>query len=341
MKRHITKLSTLPKTAAKIGGTVALLASATDFLVGNHMVNYAIGRSGNGGKRNVSKDDTTSAKEMQSADTEEIINASKKEMFAAASAFNQSHPAEDVTIQSTDNLNLYGAYYKNENAAANHLWAIVIHGYRCDHTGMIEFSERYYENGYQVIAPDLRACGKSEGNYVGMGWLDRLDIVSWINWIVGQDPNAKIVLHGVSMGAATVMMTSGEKLPENVKIFIEDCGYTSVRKIFANELKLRFHLPEFPLMQTANLIASNKAGYDFKEANSLNAVASCKKPMLFIHGTSDDFIPYSMMNELYEAKPGTNKATLTAEGAGHADSLYLLKDKYWNTVFDFIDEYMK
>lgn len=341
MKKHTTKLSTLQKTAAGIGGAVVVLASATDFFAGNYLVNYAIGRSGDGGERNISEDADTPAEETQSADTEEIINASKKKMRSAAAVFEQAHPAKDVTIQSTDNLNLYGAYYKNEDAADKHLWAIVIHGYRGDHTGMIEFSERYYENGYQVVAPDLRACGKSEGDYVGMGWLDRLDIVSWIHWIVEQDPDAKIVLHGVSMGAATVMMTSGEELPDNVKIFIEDCGYTSTWEIFASELKLRFHLPEFPLMQTASLIASNKAGYNFKEANSLNAVVSCEKPMLFIHGTADDFIPYSMMDKLYEAKPGTNKATLTAEGAGHADSLYLLGDKYWNTVFDFIDEYMK
>lgn len=174
-----------------------------------------------------------------------------------------------------------------------------------------------------------------------MGWLDRLDIISWINWIIEQDPDAQIVLHGVSMGAATVMMTSGETLPENVKVFVEDCGYTSTWEIFANELKLRFNLPEFPLMQTASLIASNKAGYDFKEASSLTAVSKCERPMLFIHGTADDFIPYSMMNELYEAKPGTNKQMLTAKGATHANSLYLLGESYWDTVFDFINKYIK
>ena len=94
-------------------------------------------------------------------------------------------------------------------------------------------------------------------------------------------------------------------------------------------------------MQTASLIASNKAGYDFKEASSLTAVSKCEKPMLFIHGTADDFIPYSMMNELYEAKPGTNKQMLTAKGATHANSLYLLGESYWDTVFDFINSYIK
>lgn len=341
MKKHINKLSAIQKAAAGIGGAVVVLASATDFFAGNYLVNYAIGRGGDGGNRTVSDDADANIEAQKSADAETIINDAKKQMGLSAALFEEAHPAKDITILSNDNLNLYGAYYKNEAAASDHLWAIVIHGYRCDHNSMTEFSQRYYENGYQVVAPDLRACGKSEGNYVGMGWLDRLDIISWINWIIEQDPDAQIVLHGVSMGAATVMMTSGETLPENVKVFVEDCGYTSTWEIFANELKLRFNLPEFPLMQTASLIASNKAGYDFKEASSLTAVSKCERPMLFIHGTADDFIPYSMMNELYEAKPGTNKQMLTAKGATHANSLYLLGESYWNNVFNFINSYIK
>lgn len=336
MKKQVeTKLK---KYIAGIGASVVLVVFAADFFAGNYLVNYAIGRSGDGGERNISEN---APEPMPGANTENAINESKKEMRAQSALFVQSHPVETVTIQSNDDLNLNGFYYKNDEAADSHLWAVVIHGYRCDHTNMDEFSQRYYESGYQVLAPDLRACGESEGDYVGMGWLDRLDILSWIDWIIAQDPDAKIVLHGVSMGAATVMMTSGEEVPDHVKIFIEDCGYTSTWEIFASELNLRFHLPEFPLMQTANLIAQNKAGYNFKEASSLNAVSSCEKPMLFIHGTADDFIPYSMMEQLYEAKPGTNKAFLTAEGAGHAESLYLLGEKYWETVFDFIEQYMK
>ena len=94
-----------------------------------------------------------------------------------------------------------------------------------------------------AVAPDLRACGESEGDYVGMGWLDRKDVLQWIDYIIEQDPEAKIVVHGISMGAATTMMTAGESTPDNVKAFVEDCGYTSVWDIFSSELQLRFGLP--------------------------------------------------------------------------------------------------
>lgn len=113
------------------------------------------------------------------------------------------------------------------------------------------------------------------------------------------------------------MMTAGESTPDNVKAFVEDCGYTSVWDIFSSELQLRFGLPEFPILYTASGIARLRAGYSFTEASALAQVARCEKPMLFIHGTADDFIPYEMMDTLYNAKPGDNKAELTAEGAGH------------------------
>ena len=96
-------------------------------------------------------------------------------------------------------------------------------------------------------------------------------------------------------------------------------------------------MPEFPLMYTANLFAIAKAGYSFKEASALNQVKNCKKPMLFIHGTADDFIPYEMMDILYQAKPGNNKEEITAPGAGHGEAMYLLGEEYWNDVFTFLE----
>ena len=106
-------------------------------------------------------------------------------------------------------------------------------------------------------------------------------------------------------------------------------------------LQLRFGLPEFPILYTASGVAKLRAGYNFTEASALQQVVACEKPMLFIHGTADDFIPYEMMDILYNAKPGDNKAELTADGAGHGEALYALGDAYWDAVFDFVAPYME
>lgn len=297
--------------------------------VSNFLVSYALGRSGSGANRTVALDIGEA-----STDAEKVIAENRALQDSLNEDFQTKVKEEPVSITSSDGLLLKAGYYAQ---AKSHDWVILIHGYRKDHQNMLDFAEHYYDAGYQVLAPDLRACGESEGNFVGMGWLDKDDILRWIGWIVNRDADASIVLHGVSMGAATVMMTSGEATPDNVKVFIEDCGYTSVWDIFSSELSLRFHLPEFPILYLADLSSGLRAGYRFSEASALEQVKKCTKPMLFFQGTLDDFVPYEMLDVLYEAKPGTNKARISAPGAGHVEAHLLLGKDYWKSVFGFIE----
>ena len=204
---------------------------------------------------------------------------------------------------------------------------------------MSTYAKHYYDNGYNVLIPDLRAHGLSEGNYIGMGWDDRLDIISWINYILNENPNAEIILHGVSMGAATVLMTSGEEIPSNVKAIVADCGYTSVWDEFAYQLDDLFSLPEFPILNVSSIVAKIRAGYFLGEASSLKQVKNSKTPILYIHGDKDDFVPYYMMEELYNAT-SSEKEMLTIEGAEHAKASEVDPETYWNTVNNFINKYM-
>lgn len=310
--------------AAVIGILFAAVGSA-----GCYLVNYAIGRTGEGGNRTVSLEVTDTADEAK-----RLIVQNRRLQEQLTADFQERVEEKTVRITSEDGLRLNAGYYEN---TGSHKWAVVIHGYRSSHENAGHFAQRYYDEGFQVLAPDLRACGESEGDFVGMGWLDRTDILSWTDWIIEQDPQAQIVLHGVSMGAAAVMMVSGEETPDAVKVFVEDCGYTAVWDVFASELKLRFGLPEFPVMHVSNLIASVRAGYRFDKASSLEQLAECTKPMLFIHGTADDFIPFEMLDQLYEAKTDGEKEKIIAEGAGHGEACYLLGEEYWNRVFAFVD----
>ena len=137
---------------------------------------------------------------------------------------------EEREIESFDQLRLHG--YLCRQKKPNKKWAVLIHGY--DDSGMWFGREAlaFYQAGFNLLLPDARGHGKSQGTYVGMGWHDRLDIKEWICWLVRQYPDSEIVLYGVSMGAAAVMMAAGEKLPSNVKSAVEDCGYTSAWSVF-------------------------------------------------------------------------------------------------------------
>lgn len=305
-------------------------------LAGNYLVEYAIARSGDGGNRNVNTDNI---QEKNEPAEQSKIDIKKDEIKKETKFFLQKNPYEQAQIKSKDGLNLKGFYLEN-SPDSNANWVLLIHGYRAEHDSMNDYAKHYYEAGYNVLLPDLRASGESEGNYVGMGWLEKDDAKIWIDWIIERQPSANIIVHGVSMGAATTMMLSGDETKENVKMFIEDCGYTSAWDIFANEAKLRFNLPSFPLLNVSSALARVKAGYSFSEADALKQVGKSTKPMLFIHGMKDDFVPFYMLDELYNAKTEGAKDKFVSETAGHADSIFADYSAYWAKVEEFIQANM-
>ena len=241
----------------------------------------------------------------------------------------------DKYIESYDKLQLH-SYVVSQNS---NKWAIVVHGYGGSGKLMSDKSKYFYDMGYNVLIPDLRGHGKSEGDYIGMGWKDRLDIISWINFIIKENPNAEIVLHGTSMGAATVLMTSGENLPSNVKAIVADCAYTSAWDEFSYQLETYLKVPSSYILNVTNMVTKLKAGYSLKEASALESVKKATVPILFIHGDKDKFVPYSMMDKLYDATISP-KEKLTIEGGEHANSDLVSPFLYWLTLEDFLNQYV-
>ena len=305
----------------------AILLSA-GYGVGSYFVNYALSPVSASDQRNVQDEIAPTG------ETEKIIAANKVEEEKLGKEF--ASQTKGIVNHAEDGTFLKAKYVRDKNI---HQWVIVIHGYKSDNQSMMSFGAKYHEKGYNVLLPNNRAHGSSEGQYIGMGWLDKDDIALWVDWINKIDPQAQIILHGVSMGGATTMMASGDNL-NHVVGYIEDCGYTSVWDIFASELEKRFSLPTFPVLDISNIVAKQKAGYDFKEASSIKQVEKTKGPMLFIHGGKDDFVPTSMVYEVYEAAQ-CEKELFVVEEAGHGESKDYNPDAYWNKVFQFIDEKIK
>lgn len=233
-----------------------------------------------------------------------------------------------------DDLKLH-AYDFNQNSDT---YVIAVHGYMGEALQMGISADHFYNMGYNVLVPDLRGHGQSEGDYIGMGWDDRLDIVAWIDSLLEENEDYNIILYGVSMGAATVMNTTGEELPDNVKLAIEDCGYTSTWDIFSYQLDSLFSLPATPFMDAANVVTGIRAGYNLKDG-PIDQVVKSKTPTLFIHGDADTFVPFSMLDEVYEACSAP-KEKLVIKGAGHGQSHLVDSETYWTTIDAFVKKYL-
>ena len=140
------------------------------------------------------------------------------------------------------------------------------------------------------------------------------------------------------MGGAAVLMTSGEKLPANIKCVVSDCAYSSVWEEFSDVMKRYTGLPDFPLMYTTSFFAKLAAGYSYDEASSLAQVKKSPLPILFIHGSSDTFVKPYMAEKLYEAHP--NGKLILIEGAEHGQAMYIDPETYFDSVFAFLGENM-
>ena len=238
-------------------------------------------------------------------------------------------------IESFDGLKLRGYYYEYSPDSPLEL---IFHGYggnaERDLSGGVE---RCFALGRSAVLIDQRGAGMSEGRISSFGINERLDCLEWIKFATrkfGKD--RPLIIGGVSMGAATVMMASGEDLPKNVACVMADCGYSSSKKIIkkvVREMKLPPSLV-YPFIRLGGMLYGK---FDIEETDPVSAVAKSKTPIVYIHGDEDDFVPHSMSVECFEATRAPKKL-VTIEGAGHGLGFPQNQSKYVESLRDFETE---
>lgn len=269
------------------------------------------------------------AEQVQSNDIKENRNDA---LEATRNWYNETeHNKWNIT--STDGYSLVAMNFMQEEYSDK--WVLVLHGYTGWKEEMYEFAYWYYQQGYNVLVPDLRCQGESEGDFIGMGYTDHFDCQLWLEQILQQDSNAQIVLHGQSMGAATALILSGDEIPKNVVAIVSDCAYTDATSMFLDKAGEWFHLPSFPIVPSVRLMLLCRGGYDLQKASALEAVRRSSTPTLFIHGKQDALIYSYMSEQLYEAA-SCEKELLLIEGAGHAQAQSKAPELYYSGIEQFL-----
>ena len=247
---------------------------------------------------------------------------------------------EKVEIHSYDGLTLRGSYLPAEQDAGKRI-LLMMHGFRAstlfDLGCMFQFG---HELGYDLMVPFERAHGESDGEYISYGVKERFDVQNWCRYLTqrfGED--CEIVLFGVSMGAATVLMSTGLNLPKSVKGVIADCGFTSPMEEFRHIFE-DGGVPSFLqklLLRSTEKMCRTEAGFAFDEYSTFVAMKTNQLPIFFIHGTADTFVPTIMSVENYEACK-TYKKLWLVEGAEHACSSAVATEAYHQNVIEFLRE---
>ncbi|GAB3805931.1 alpha/beta hydrolase [Virgibacillus kimchii] len=272
--------------------------------------------------------------ELHREDTDTEASPEDQALMEELNRWFDEQETERIEMTSYDDLNLSSGFIENDSDERRAV--ILVHGFRNTGENMGQLTRLYYDRGFDILFPDARGHGESEGDYIGYGWHDRLDILDWIDLLMEEYDAEEIILHGNSMGAATVLMTSGEDLPEEVKGIIADSGYTTVKEELAHQLQHIYGLPAFPLLEVTSMITQIRAGYTLGGASAIDQVKDNTLPLLIIHGEEDDLVPTDMAYEIHDAAGGEKELWIVPE-AGHTDAMDNFTGEFKEKVGAFID----
>lgn len=247
----------------------------------------------------------------------------------------------DVSVEAQDGVVLAGHVIATHPESGR--WVVFLHGYAGRWREMMLYARRWALEGFNLLFVEMRGHGASGGRYVGLGWLDRRDVVSWVRWLVGEyGEGVRVALHGHSMGGAAVCMSVGEAdLPEQVRLAVSDCAFTSAWDACSCLLEGQMGLPEHPIMDLTRLnFMARKGGFDLARADGVASVARARVPMVFAHGGRDAVVPVWMAHELYDAC-ASEKVLVEVPGAGHCQSALVDPDAYFGTILSWADRFLR
>jgi uncharacterized protein len=265
------------------------------------------------------------------------ISEENIQLIEDAAEWYEEQEFEEVAMESHDGLLLAGDFLRSEGSSGKAV--ILVHGFRGEGEEMGDFVQFYQEQGFDVLIPDARGHGQSEGDYMGFGWHDRLDLKQWTEFLVEEMDIRSMLLHGHSMGAAAVLMASGEALPAEVSGIIADSGYTSANDILSYQLQHIYGLPSFPLIPVTSGITRIRSGFSFGEASALKQTEKNERPLFLVHGERDELVPVSMSREILEAA-GEQAVLWTVPDAGHVKSYEVATAEYQERLREFIGEHL-
>ncbi|WP_155432229.1 alpha/beta hydrolase [Secundilactobacillus folii] len=247
-------------------------------------------------------------------------------------------PIQEWHQLTPDGLTLRASYIP---ASSNSQRVVILaHGINHAREQMIPYARLFHENNFNVLMPDARAQGQSDGHRIGFGWPDRKDYLRWVDEVIQQvGTDAQIVLMGFSMGAATVLAAAGENLPANVKAIIADSGFASIYQMAKTTLRRDFHLPANPIVPIADWLARWRTGSRLSQERVDEQLKHAHVPILIIHGTKDQVVPLKHAKTLYEAIQGP-KQSYIVPNAQHIGAYAQDPARYRQVLHDFLAQYL-
>ncbi|MCD7824610.1 MAG: alpha/beta hydrolase [Clostridiaceae bacterium] len=245
---------------------------------------------------------------------------------------------QDCYIKSIDGLLLHASYLPAKKAKR---FVILCHGYKGSGFGDFAYIARFlHENECNLLFIDQRCCGESKGEFITFGAKEQHDIREWA-YFVSERNHAKlpVYLYGESMGASSVLMASGHKLPKEVRGLIADCGFSSMKAQLRDIAANWFHLNFVELLLfRVDLFCRFFGGFAMKEADAAAGLKRNKRPVLFFHGEKDTYVVPKNTKYNYTLCTAPKEILIIPE-ARHLCSAYEAPELYRKKLLEFFNRY--
>ena len=266
---------------------------------------------------------------------EETLNKEIKDGIIPSGYF-EALPKEAFVVESSGGYALKG-YWIQANKVDSKKTIIICHGITNNLMRSLKYLEPFVSRGYNAVIYDHKNHGKSGGNYTSFGVEEKHDLKQIVDFVIHRTGEDSVIgTHGESMGAAVALQHVG--IDKRISFVIADCSFKDAKSEFAYRLHIENHLPAFPILTLASALSKLKRGFSYNEMSPIEAIKEVERPILFIHGLLDDYIPYSHSQEMYELKRGA-KALYLVPGARHAMSIVVNRAAYLNQINSFLDQY--
>jgi len=244
----------------------------------------------------------------------------------------QSRPHSEHTLVGNNGKALRAFYYTAGNTPSK-VVVFMIHGYRAEHNeACAPFYDYYMSRGIDIFTCDHTAHGESEGETIGFGVSESADCLAWLDYLLRmRGRGIEVILHGFSMGAATVMQMS-DQCPKNVRFIVEDSGFTSAEALLRSSLG-SFYGPYTKLNSILTKV-------DIALSDVRPHLAKTTLPILFVHGKEDRFVPFDMAPELFMACASPAKDRLYVPAARHVEAMYRAPVEYKAMLDSYLRKYL-
>ncbi len=267
------------------------------------------------------------------ATLEESFNLLEKNKLYSKEEF-EKLAKEEIEIKSKEGFRLKGTFI--EKFSDSKKIVIIVHGYKSNYIWSLQFINMFFSEGFNVLLIDQRSHGRSDGKYATYGYYEKYDLELWVNWViqrVGED--AVIGLHGQSMGGGTVLQYA--EINKYVKFIIADCPYSDVLQLMKHQFNEVKKMPFLPFKYFLDVKLKVFAKFSMKDVSPINSIKDKELPVLFIHGSRDNYVPTYMSKYMYEDKKGYKKL-LIVEDAVHANAYGTNKELYEKEVHNFLED---